>query len=209
MTNNKGFGLLESMVGLVLLGILSVALMGYITQSMLVANTSEAKNSLNSLVGSIGSVAMVEASCTPAITKVSQVYTAPLSFYIPNRLIAPNETLAEHHLKVTSLGFKNVALVANGASGVKVYYGDLTIEAQALKQTIGGNMAPRVVASIYVTVNASNVITACGSVLPVLPASPIVPPPSEEAALKYACTQIDGTWANGKCTINQHQGCDH
>lgn len=176
--NSKGFSLIEVMVSV---AILSVVLAG-ITQatvfSQMQTTTADVKNSVASVTGYVGQIALNERTCTAAITKVPQSFGNPIRFDLADgQIIAANSKLTLYGVEITKFSYENSNLVFTWADGTKVYFGTLTLTMNTKKQVIGlHDFAPRATASVYIKVGPDDKIVSCGATQPSPPLPPVIPP---------------------------------
>lgn len=184
MRNQKGFGLLELMISVGILSIVMMGLMQVTVNALLAQQTADVKAALTTLVLTETNVAFNQATCTTAITKTPQTFGQAFEF----DLLKTNAVLTNYGLQVTNVTYTNPTLVQTGYDGTKVYYGTLMLSTTSTKTVIGPKQfAPRVIASVYVTVNPSGTITQCGPTLVTLPTTAPTPslPPSAPKNLAF------------------------
>ena len=215
MKNEKGFSLIEVMVSIAIMSVAMAGLMELQYVSMLQSTTADVKNSVTSVTGYVGQIALNQQACTAAITKISQNYGNDVRFDLPDgQVIGTNSNLTNYGIFVRSFTFLNPALSGTGADGSKAYFGTLALSLATKKQVIGPNtFAPRSVASVYLTVSPAGVITACGATMPALPQAPPPPAPPADSGpsddFKKGCSQIGGQMSGGTCTFHSTGGDDN
>lgn len=214
MKNQKGFGIIEVLVVTAIMSVVLAGIAQMSQYSMLTSSTADLKNQATALTASVSQVALNDTSCTLAVTKTPQAYSQHIKFDMPNGdVVAPNIDITAYGVYTQSLTFTG-DLVATGGDGSHAYYGVLQLALGTHKQVIGPqSFSPKALGSIYLTVSPGGIVTHCGTVLPVLPTTPIpiVPSVLTEAQIKAQCVAAGLDYNNGKCVPKEDHagGCDH
>lgn len=176
--NQRGFGLIELMVTLGIMSVIMMGLMQLTVHTMLVSATADQKNNVTSITGSTTGVALNGSTCTVAITTKPVQYGSPIVF----GTLEAGYSIPNYNLTVTSITYDQPTLIATAYEGTKVYYGNLMLALKSNRQVLGGDSyAARPIAMVYLTVDPSGKIIACGAQMPTLPVQPTPPPPADPA----------------------------
>ncbi len=190
----RGFGLIEVMITIGILSVVALGLTTILNHAMLVSQTMDQKVNVTNLVTSMSSIASNAVTCTQAVTQTPQQYGSNLIF----NGLAPTTSLPDYRLTVVKIAFNNAILVSPG-----VYHGDLVLSVSSNIPVYGGQtFAPRVIQSVYLTIDTSNTIIGCNPVMPVV-TPPISPPSTLPNQLDFiaACTAIGGIVSGNMCKI--------
>ena len=210
MKNNNGFGLIEAMIALGVMTVVALGTAQVMYNGLLANQTNDSKTSMVALDGSLSQIALNQTSCTMAITKTVQNFGTAVRFDLPDgTVVSQGASVTNYNLNVNQFNFVNPALVAVGTDGSKVYFGTLQLGFTATQKVLGpSTFATRSIASIYLTVDVGNKITACGANMPTLVSAPVPPPPAvnptpaptPSSAQLQACLSSGGNYNNGTCS---------
>ncbi len=199
--NQKGMGLIEVMVSVVILSIVALGIAQAMNNALLVQQTADVKQNLTSLVTSTTGIASNQITCTQAVTATPQAFGSPLQF----NSLSDGTVLNSYNLTINTLSYNNPTLVGTGSDGTKAYYGVITLSASSNIPVYGSkSFAPRIILYVYLTVDSTGLITGCGPVMPNLLSTPVVNPPgnTNDPAVNHTCAEMGGTMSNGTCTIH-------
>jgi prepilin-type N-terminal cleavage/methylation domain-containing protein len=193
--NNQGFSLIECMVALGLVSAATLALAQQTVNSSLTQNYADFRLETNSLASSLVGNVSNDAGCTSAFQGVTfdpALTDIPLTLTLPNKTIAAGTALPNYKLTVKGLTFSNYKVIQVN-NGITVYFGDLVLTTQALRNVLGPKTSSITLNSVYLT--ASGAVTACNQALTLTLPSP-VPTPTPTQVIPTPVTDDNATRTN-------------
>ena len=155
---NEGFGLIETLVSLGIMGIVSLALVALATQMQLSQNGNDFRLSNNVLA-----TTLANGNITGTLDNIS--ITTPATTFTSNQI------LSEYKLTISKLQY-NYSLVQTNWDGSQVYYGSVKVSTIANQKMLGNPFGNKLVANEYVTVVGGNIVGSSPS-MPVVAPSPV------------------------------------
>lgn len=207
--NQSGFGLIQTMMGVAIMGITMLGFASMMTIMGRNQKTQDSRASFNTLNGSIRSQLLMKQTClssfssgVPNMAAVTAATITPISLSIPPNTIAAGQYLEDYRLLIELIRIRNYQPFGIVAGPIRYHFADVMVSASTDKlssQDIQPGIEDRfqfnetIAARLIIESNPAGVVQSCYAV--------------DESVnilqlIESFCASMGLTYSNGQCLID-------